>query len=175
MKRRTRRTLPATLTAVALLAVCVLTAVAAIQRLTGHQPWLDYRAVAAAVHDAHWTDLVPALVSGAVAVIGLALLWAALLPGKRRILPLTGDPDSGADTTGYRTTLRAAAANVDGVDRARLSTGLRKVKVRVKTARTRTDGLADAVRTAVESRLDRIAPARRPAVSVRVRATREVS
>lgn len=175
MKRRTRRSLPASLTAVLLLAVCVLAAVAVIQRLTGHQPWLDYRAVAATVHDAHWTDLVPALISAAVALVGLVLLWAALLPGKRRILPLTGDPDSGADTTGYRATLRAAAADVDGVERAQLSTGSRKVKVQVKTARTRTDGLADAVRTAVESRLDQISPARRPAVAVRVRATREAS
>ncbi|WP_409465049.1 DUF6286 domain-containing protein [Amycolatopsis sp. GA6-003] len=175
MKRRTRRSLPATLTAAVLLAAAVLAAVAAIQRLTGHQPWLDYRAVAAVVHDARWTELVPALVSGAVALLGLGLLWAALLPGKRRILPLTGDPDSGADSTGYRAALRAAAADVDGVERAQLSTGSRKVKVRVKTARTRTDGLADAVRAAVESRLDRISPARRPAVSVRVRATREAS
>ncbi|ATY11932.1 hypothetical protein CU254_16785 [Amycolatopsis sp. AA4] len=175
MKRRTRRSLPASLTAAVLLAVCVLTAVAAIQRLTGHQPWLDYRAVATAVHDAHWTDLVPALISGAVAVVGLVLLWAALLPGKRRILPLTGDPDSGADSADYRSALRAAAADVDGVERAKLSTGSRKVKVRVKTARTRTDGLADAVRAAVESRLDHISPVRRPAVSVRVRASREAS
>ncbi|MGW7537306.1 DUF6286 domain-containing protein [Amycolatopsis sp. NPDC054798] len=175
MKRRTRRSLPASLTAGVLLAVCVLAAVAAIQRLTGHQPWLDYRAVASAAHDAKWTDLVPALISAAVALVGLVLLWAALLPGKRRILPLAGDPDSGADTTDYQSALRAAAADVDGVDRARISTGSRKVKVRVKTARTRTDGLADAVRAAVESRLDRIAPVRRPAVSVRVRATREVS
>lgn len=175
MKRRTRRSIPATLTAGVLLAACVLTAVAAIQRLTGHQPWLDYRAVATAVHNAQWTDLVPALISAAVAVVGLALLWAALLPGKRRILPLTGEPDSGADATDYQAALRAAAADVDGVERARLSTGLRKVKVRVKTARTRTDGLAEAVRAAVESRLDHISPARRPAVSVRVRASRETS
>jgi len=175
VKRRTRRSLPATLTAAAVLAVCVLAAVGAIQRLTGHQPWLDYRTVATAVHEAHWTDLVPALVSGAVAVVGLALLWAALLPGKRRILPLTGDPDSGAETAGYRAALRTAAATVDGVEKARLSAGSRTVKVRVKTARTRTDGLADSVRAAVESKLDRIAPARRPAVSVRVRATREAA
>ncbi|GAA1025514.1 MULTISPECIES: DUF6286 domain-containing protein [Amycolatopsis] len=175
MKRRTRRSLPASLTAGVLLAVCVLAAVAVIQRLAGNRPWLDYRTIAAAVRNAQWTDLVPALVSGAVAVIGLVLVWAALLPGKCRILPLAGDLDSGAATADYRSALRAAAAEVDGVDRARLSTGSRKVKVRVKTARTRTDGLADAVRTAVESRLDRIAPARRPAVSVRVRAGREVS
>lgn len=175
MKRRTRRSLPASLTAVLLLAVCVLAAVVVIQRLTGHQPWLDYRAAAAAAHDARWTDLVPALISAAVALVGLVLLWAALLPGKRRILPLTGDPDSGADTVGYRAALRAAAADVDGVERAQLSTGSRKIKVRVKTARTRPDGLADAVRAAVESRLDQISPARRPAVAVRVRATREAS
>ncbi|WP_406631224.1 DUF6286 domain-containing protein [Amycolatopsis sp. WGS_07] len=175
MKRRTRRSVPASLTAGVLLAAGVLTAVAAIQRITGHQPWLDYRAVAAAAHDARWSDLVPALISAAVAFAGLVLLAAAVLPGKRRILPLAGDPDSGADATSCRAALRAAAAGVDGVGRVRLSAGQRKVKVRVQTARTRTDGLADAVRAAVESRLDRIAPVRRPAVSVRVRATREAS
>ncbi|MFD2468693.1 DUF6286 domain-containing protein [Amycolatopsis silviterrae] len=175
MKRRTRRSVPASLTAGVLLAVCVLVAVAVIQRLTGNQPWLDYRAVATALHNARWTDLVPALVSAAVALVGLVLVWEALLPGKRRILPLAGDPDSGAGAADYRSALRAAAADVDGVDRAKLSVGVRKVKVRVKTARTRTDGLSDAVREAVESRLDHLAPARRPVVSVRVRATREGS
>jgi len=53
--------------------------------------------------------------------------------------------------------------------------GRRRVKVRVDTARTRPDGLAEAVRTAVAGRLDRISPAIRPAVKVRVRAPRRTT
>ncbi|MBN6038498.1 DUF6286 domain-containing protein [Amycolatopsis sp. 195334CR] len=173
MNRRPRRSLPATVTALILLAACVLVVITVVQRLTGDQPWLDYRAIATAVHATRWTDLTTALVAGTAATLGLVLLLAAILPGKRTVLALAGTPDSGAARAGYRSTLRAAAANVDGISRASVTVGSRRVKVRAKTARTQLDGLAEAVAATVEQRLDHVTPARRPTVSVKVRTTRE--
>ncbi|MGK3206056.1 DUF6286 domain-containing protein [Amycolatopsis sp. MEPSY49] len=175
MKRRPRRSVPALLSALVLLAVCVLVAVSAIQRILGERPWISYDTVAATLHDLRWTDLATAVAGGVPALTGLVLLLAAILPGTATVLPLAGRFDSGVARGGYRTTLRAAAAGVDGVSAARVKLGRRRVKVRVDTARTRPDGLADAVRTAVAGRLDRIGPATRPAVTVRVRAPRRTT
>lgn len=173
MKRRTRRSLAASLTALVLLAVCALVAVAAIQRLIGEQSWLDYYAVASALHTVRWTAPVVVATSGAVAILGLILLLAGLLPGAVRVLPLSGTPDSGVSRTGYRGALRSAVLAVDGVATAKVSGGAGRVTVRAATARSRPDGLGDAVRAAVEERLNALTLARRPAVKVKIRTTRE--
>ncbi|WP_370964484.1 DUF6286 domain-containing protein [Amycolatopsis sp. cg9] len=173
MKRRPRRSVPAVLTAVVVLAACVLVAVVAIQTIVGERPWISFGSVASALHDLRWTDAVPAVAGGVVALLGLVLVLGAVLPGALTVLPLGGPFDAGAARGSYRSTLRAAAASVDGVSGAAVKVGARRVKVRVKTARTRPDGLADAVRAAVGHRLDQIGPATRPAVSVRVRAPRK--
>jgi len=86
-----------------------------------------------------------------------------------------GEPDSGASRRSFRATLRAAAARVDGVDKVGLKLGRRDVRVRVTTHRTRPDGIADSVRAAVAARIDRVDPARRPAVKVRLRTSRSTS
>ncbi|MFJ7213491.1 DUF6286 domain-containing protein [Amycolatopsis sp. NPDC098790] len=175
MKRRPRRSVPALLTALVLLAGCVLVTVVTVQLILGERPWISYDAVAATLHDLHWTDLLPAVAGGVLALLGLVLLLAAVLPGAATVLPLDGLFDSGAARGGYRSTLRAAAAGVDGVSAARVKLRTRRVKVRVETSRTQPDGLTDAVRAAVTDRLDRIGPATRPAVAVRVRAPRRTS
>jgi hypothetical protein len=175
VKRRPRRGVPAVSAALVLLAACVLVAVVAVQLILGERPWVSVDAVAAALHDLRWTDVPPAVAGGVVAVLGLVLLLAAVLPGAATVLPLGGSFDAGAARGGFRSTLRAAAADVDGVSGAAVKLGRRRVKVRVATARTRPDGLADAVRAAVGRRLDQVGPATRPAVSVRVRASRRSS
>jgi hypothetical protein len=175
MKRRPRRSVPAVVTAVVLLAACVLVAVVAIQLILGERPWVSLDAVATDLHDLRWTDVLPAVAGGVVALLGLVLVLAAILPGATTVLPLGGSFDAGAARGGYRSTLRAAAAGVDGVSGAAVKLGTRRVKVRVVTERTRPDGLADAVREAVGHRLDQVGPATRPAVSVRVRAPRRKS
>ncbi|MEC3973880.1 DUF6286 domain-containing protein [Amycolatopsis sp. H20-H5] len=175
MKRRPRRSVPATLTAVVLLAACAFVAVAAIQPIVGETPWVSYRSVADALHGARWTDLVPAIAGGVAALLGLVLLLTAILPGKLTVLPLLGELDSGASRRSYRSTLRAAVSTVDGVSAAKVKLKRRKVSVKVTTGRTSTGGLADAVRGALERRLDQIVPAVRPAVKVKVHAVRSAS
>ncbi|MEC3982533.1 DUF6286 domain-containing protein [Amycolatopsis sp. H20-H5] len=172
MKRRPRRSTPATLTAVVLLAACALVAVVAIQMIVGETPWVSYRAVADALHNAHWNDLVPAIAGGVAALLGLILLLAAILPGKLTVLPLDGDLDSGASRRSYRSTLRTAASTVDGVSGAKLTVKRRKVTTKVSTGRTNTEGLAEAVRAALEHRLDQVSPALRPKLKIKVQAAR---
>ncbi len=175
MKRRTRRSIPATLTAVVLLAACVLVAVVAIQMIAATTPWFSYESAARTLHDTHWNDVVPAVAGGASALLGLVLLLAASLPGKLTVLPLEGEVDSGASRRSYRSTLRSAASTVDGVSRVRVRLRRRTVSAAVTTGRTSTDGLADAVHRALERRLDQLTPVARPSVRVSVHSARSTS
>ncbi|WP_410655754.1 DUF6286 domain-containing protein [Amycolatopsis sp. lyj-112] len=175
MKRRPRRSIPATLTAVVLLLACALVAVVAVQMLLGETPWVRYDTVADALHDTRWSDLAPAIAGGLVAVLGLVLLMSAVLPGKPTVLPLQGELDSGASRRSYLSTLRTAASTVDGVAAAKLKLKHRRISAKVKTERTNTDGLTDAVRGAIERRLDQIDPAVRPTVKIKVHAPRSAS
>jgi hypothetical protein len=175
VKRRPRRSTPAVLTALVLLAACALVTVVAIQMIIGESPWVDYRSVATTLHGTHWNDLGTALAGGVLALVGLLMLLAAILPGAPTVVPLSGDPagmDSGATRRSLRTTLRAAAATVDGVRSVKLRLGRRKVAAVVRTNRINTTGLDDAVRAAIEHRLDQINPANRPNPTVKVQTTR---
>ncbi|MDQ3577033.1 MAG: DUF6286 domain-containing protein, partial [Actinomycetota bacterium] len=66
-------------------------------------------------------------------------------------------------------------STVDGVADAKVKVGRRTVSAVVSTGRTNTDGLADAVRTAIEHRLDHITPTVRPKLKVKVNAARSAS
>ncbi|MFD4248922.1 DUF6286 domain-containing protein [Amycolatopsis thermoflava] len=175
MIRRPRRSLPASLSAVALLAASALVATSAIQMLAGRQPLISYDAVAETLHTTRW-DSWGALLAGAVAAaLGLVLLLAAVLPGSATVIPLDDDGnglDAGASRRGLRTTLSAAAAGVDGVSRARLAVRRHRVTANVRTDRASAEGLADAVYTALERRIAEISLAAPPALRVRVRSTR---
>ncbi|MET8846034.1 DUF6286 domain-containing protein [Amycolatopsis sp. NPDC004625] len=172
MKRRPRRSTPAVLTALILLAACILAAVAAIQQLLGQRPWISYDRAAGWLHAQHWNDLVPAIAGGVAVLLGLILVLAAVLPGKLTVLPLQGEPASGASRRSYRSTLQAAASGVDGVSGAKLTLNRRKVTARIRTGRTNTDGLSEAVHAAISRRLAQITPATDPTVKVKVKATR---
>ena len=172
MKRRPRRSTPAVLVAVVLLAGCVLAAVVAIQLILGQTPWISFPGVAGRLRETRWSDAVPALAGGSAALVGLTLLAVAVLPGKLVVLPLKGETDSGASRHSYRSTLRAAVSRVDGVSDATVKVTRRRVSARIRTARASTEGLAEAVRAAIEGRLAQIAPATAPAVKVRIKSTR---
>ncbi|WIX98381.1 DUF6286 domain-containing protein [Amycolatopsis mongoliensis] len=175
MKRRPRRSFPATLTALVLTAAGALAAIVAVQMIAGERAWLDYGAIARRLTTLRWADLPVVITGGVVAVLGLLLLAGAVLPGKPVVLPLRGEPDAGVARRSLRSTLRAAAARVDGVEQVALTLRRRSIRVRVRTRRTRPDGIADSVRSAVAARLDRIDPVRRPAVKVRLRTPRSTS
>lgn len=180
MIRYPRRTAPATLTALGLLLACVLVALYAVQMLAGRPPMVSYATLAQAANTTHWNDPGLALGGGAVALLGLILLLCALLPGRPTVVPLrTGDTTSpttaGASRRGLGNSLRAAANSVAGVTTSRLRLGRGTVAATVRTDRTNTEGLADAVRTAIEHRLDQTSPVRRPATRVTVSPARGAS
>ncbi|ATE55787.1 DUF6286 domain-containing protein [Actinosynnema pretiosum] len=179
MKRSSRRSAPAVLVALAVLAACAVVTTVAARRILGLTPWIETGALFAALHGARWTDPVVTLAAAACALLGAVLLLCALLPGAPTVVPLRDDdPDveravsSGVTRRSLRRALRATAASVDGVNAAGLVLTRRAVSATVTTDRTSTAGLADAVRAAVEERLDRLGPAGRPEVGVRVKARR---
>ena len=175
MRRRPRRSGFAIATALVLLAASTLVTVVAVQLIAGERPWVDYDAVASFAHGTRWDEAGTVLAGAAVALAGLILLAAAVLPGRPTVLPLAGDHpgmDSGASRRSLRSTLRGAASAVDGVRAAKLRLTARRAVAVVRTNRTNATGLDAAVAAAVTRRLDQITPARRPAVKVRVRSAR---
>ncbi|MFA1550644.1 DUF6286 domain-containing protein [Actinomadura chokoriensis] len=120
-----------------------------------------------------WSDPAVLAVTGAVAVIGAALLVAAL-PGRLRGVPLDGSDPRQAGLIGraaLRRTVADAVLEVPGIERARVR-GLgilrRGLVVRAGTHYRNPSNLAELVRAAVDARLDRIEPMHRPPVDVRL-------
>ncbi|MEW2087301.1 DUF6286 domain-containing protein [Streptomyces sp. NPDC005283] len=172
MKRRPRRTIPATLTALVMLAACVLVAISAIQLIIGQSPLISYRSVTDTLHRTHWNDTTILGAGVAAVLLGLVMLLAALLPGKPTVLPLTGGLDAGVTRRSLRHALQNTAASVDGVSRAQLKLGSRTIVARIRTDRTNTEGLTEAVRRALDQRLDEVTPLTRPATKIQLHATR---
>ena len=169
MTRRSRRALPATLTALVLLAASVLVAVCAIQLAVGETPLLPYDSLAGLLHDTTWSAQGVAVAGGVAAAIGLVLLLVAVVPGRARTAAL--DQHTAVSVRGLRNALRSAAV-VDGVESAAVKVRRRRVRAVVRTRRAVVDGLGDAVRAAVEHRVSEFALARPPQVVVRVKALR---
>ncbi|MGW0556707.1 DUF6286 domain-containing protein [Streptomyces sp. NPDC002926] len=172
MKRRPRRTIPATLTALVMLAACVLITISAIQLITGQSPLISYRSVTDTLHSIHWNDTTILIAGGTFTLLGLLLLLVALLPGTPTVLPLAGDLDAGVTRRSLGHALQNTAASVDGVTRAQLKLGRRTIVARIRTDRTNTAGLSDAVRAALDQRLDQVTPLTRPATKIQLHATR---
>jgi Family of unknown function (DUF6286) len=169
--RRSRRALPASLVALVLLVVCILLAVSCTQTLTGHRPWLPFAAMAGL--GATLTAGSPSVLAAAVvlAVLGLVLLVAALAPGAPTVLPLLPGHSrlvSGVTQRSLTTALAVAAGEVDGVDRARVRVGGRRVHAVVRTPLRVPGPLREQVHAAIDTRLTDIAPTRSPRIRVRV-------
>ncbi|MET7716188.1 DUF6286 domain-containing protein [Streptomyces sp. NPDC005407] len=71
-----------------------------------------------------------------------------------------------------RKALQSAAGSVDGVSKAKLKLGRCTIVARIRTDRTNTAGLTDAVRAALDRRLDQVTPVTRPAMQIQLHATR---
>jgi hypothetical protein len=140
LRRRPARTIPATVTAVVLLALGIGLVWAAAARLAqGSWPAFADR-TAAVVATWTWGSVAVLLVSLAVAVIGLVLVIAALKPGQPTALTLDGGSDGAGVHTEVVMTRRsvaklatARAGQVDGVDSVSTVVGARRVTVTVRT------------------------------------------
>ncbi|MGP4022208.1 DUF6286 domain-containing protein [Actinomadura sp. 3N407] len=162
----------------AALLVTVAGGVAAIELLaaalgSGVHPVPGAAAVADALrrHSWHDPDVLP--LTGAITVLGIAFLLAAL-PGRLRGVPLAGSDPRQAGAIGraaLRRTVADAALDVPGIESARVrGLGLfrRGLIVRAVTHYRNPANLAELVHAAIDARLDRIEPMHRPQVDVRL-------
>lgn len=181
MTRHPRRVVPACLLALAVLALCTVTAVSVIQERSHRAPLVPLHTLARQVRGLHLDDI-GVVSAGIVAVVlGLILLACALLPGRAETLALAAGagpgPGSGPEPTlpvagisrsGLRTALAATLADVDGVDAVQIRIRARRVTARVRTELTTTDSVRETVRAVADDRLSRTGLARTPNLRVRV-------
>jgi hypothetical protein len=103
------------------------------------------------------------------------LLLAALIPGKAMVLPLGVDDSglvAGVSRRSLRSTLQRAAGSVDGIASTKLRLRGNTISVTAHADRTDDTGLADALREAINARVDQLAPAVAPVVRIRVHPAR---
>ncbi|MEJ2889531.1 DUF6286 domain-containing protein [Actinomycetospora aeridis] len=179
MTRRSRRTLPATLVALVLLAAGALVATSAVQVLLGRTPLLAVDAVTEALARTTWQAPAVLVAAGVAAALGLVLLVAALWPGRTHVLPLVADPALPEIVAGgwhrhdLAARLRRRALAVEGVEGATARVRRRRVRVTTRTHRAATGALREAVATAVRADLDTLGLARRPRLRVTVTSRRK--
>ena len=180
MIRRPRRTVPATIVALVLLAICVLVTIAVLQSLTGHQPFVTLPQLLSVTSGQHWNSAAIIAIAIVLAVIGLLLLLVALRPGQPVVLPLARqvgpDGEPGADAGVRRATLTkdlaSVASGVPGVMSASVMAGRRTVTATITAAGSDTAEVPGQVRERLTERLADISPASQPSVRVRVRRDR---
>jgi hypothetical protein len=170
MIRRPRRSLPAILLALVLLAAAVLVAISCIQLLLHQNPLIRFGTLAAFGASLRWNAPITIVVGVVAAVLGLILLAAGLLPGKPTVLPLSdgGRTSAGVSRRSLRRDLTTAAASADGVRSAAVRVRRGRVVATVRTLATDTAGVAEQVRSLLDERLTAIALARRPRLRIRV-------
>ncbi|MFC5138992.1 DUF6286 domain-containing protein [Actinomycetospora rhizophila] len=179
MIRRSRRTLPAALTALVLLAVGALVATSAIQVLLGRTPLLAVDTVTGALGRTTWQAPAVLVAAGVAAALGVVLLVAGLWPGRSHVLPLVADPSVPEIVAGgwhrhdLAARLRRRALAVEGVERATARVRRRRIRVTARTSRSSTADLRAAVATAVGTDLDTLGLARRPRLRVTVTSSRK--
>ncbi|MDD7939126.1 DUF6286 domain-containing protein [Actinomycetospora lutea] len=179
MIRRSRRTLPAALTALVLLAAGALVATSAIQVLLGRTPLLPVDTVTDVLGRTTWQAPAVLVAAGVAAALGLVLIVAGLWPGRTHVLPLLADPAvpelvaAGWHRHDLAARLRHRALGVEGVERATARVRRRSVRVAARTHRSSTPGLREAVATAVGTDLDTLGLARRPRLRVTVTSDRK--
>ncbi|GLZ53488.1 DUF6286 domain-containing protein [Actinomycetospora sp. NBRC 106378] len=179
MIRRPRRSLPATIVALVMLAVCVLVVVAVVQSLLGRTPFITLSALLGVTSSQSWSSAGTVAVAIVLAVLGLILLVIALRPGTPTVLPLRAlvdddDGSRGADAGVRRNTLTkdlaTTAGAVPGVTSADVSARLGRITATVTVAAADPAAVPAEVQTRLETRIVEIGPAARPRVRVRARA-----
>jgi len=176
LRRRPSRTVPATIVAVVLLALGVLTAVAAISRLvTGAWP-SQVTGPASTATALTWASTAVLTAAVVAVVLGLVLLVAGLKPGGYRSVHLRGPGGDQVDQTDYvisnHAVARLAAGQadlVDGVDKVSASVDGRKVRLRLTTSSEQTAEIRDRVVRRVTENLTAAGLDPAPRVSATVR------
>ena len=171
---RPRRTIPGVIVAAVLAAAGILGAIWAASAAAGHPLWkVPHRDLAGpAQSTTHWSATGVLGGAAAAAFIGLVLVLIGLVPGRPRATALASGDDSvvvGVPRRSLRRSLAWLAADVPGIDSAKVRAGRRSVKVRATTRLRDPAGLRDSVQAAVRDRLTALDPLWPLQVKVRLR------
>ena len=177
LRRRPARVVPAVVIAVVLLALGVgLVWIAVLRLSSGSWPGFVGRAGSwtAALS---WGSAVTIAIAAGIAVIGLVLLLAALIPGKPTALRMNTDVLGGEQARTEAVMTRSAVAKlataradeVDGVDSVSASVGAGSVRVAVKTPSAQRGDVESAVTGRVRDALQAAGLDPMPRISVDAR------
>lgn len=175
LRRRSSRSLPATITAVVLLALGVAGAWIGISRLiTGS--WPTFLApIRQSLSELSWSS--PALWATAIilTLLGLIMVLAALLPGKHTAVRLTNpdgtDPRSAETVMSRRGLAKLASTHLDqadGVDSASVKATARKVTATVRTPLHNAPELSGKLKNSLDRKFAQIGIDPAPRVTVKV-------
>ena len=171
---RPRRRIPGVLLAAVLVAAGIVGCVWAASAALSHPLWnIPYRDFAGPLQSSvHWDDTGTLLVASAVAFVGFLLIVMAVVPGRTRAVPLASGDESlviGVPRRSLRRSLGWLAADVAGIDKAKVRIGRHSVKVRATTRLRDPAGLRESVQAVIEDRLARLDPLWPARVKVRLR------
>jgi hypothetical protein len=165
--------LPSVLAASLLTAAGGSTVVQVVSSRLGH-PVLRPAVTGRLLHTLTWDDPAPMATGGGLALVGLVLILAAVLPGRTRTAPLAGDDPkfvTGLGRSSLRAALHATVMGVPGVDAAtvRLRGRLRpRAEIRAVSGFRDPGDLGEQVAEAVRDRLADLGPVRVPEITVHV-------
>jgi hypothetical protein len=169
---RPARTLPGALVSLSLAAGLGATAAEVVTSLLGKPlGWVPVNRAIALAGEHTWQELSAAAALPATGA-GVLMLLLAIVPGRSRMVPVeTADPlvVIGITRPGLRRTLRAAAQQVSGVDRARVRLRRRTIEVTVRTGPESSGTMLRQVGTAVGDRLAGVGTLGTGEVTVRLR------
>jgi hypothetical protein len=159
----------------ALIVGAVLVVIEVVAHRTGADPVVvQWPAVYRWARDTSWGAASVRLISTLLAVVGLALVVAQLIPRRPKQISL----DSGTDTTtatvsrrSLARTVQSAVTDVDGVTGADVAVRRRRVRVRARTRAVQPSAavsLRDSVIQAARDRLDAVRLKQPPNLSVRL-------
>ncbi len=162
----------ATLLALVILAVAVVTFVEIVLASLGKSPWvLDHTAIAQDLHQRTWQDGFVRVMAVPVAVLGLLLLLVGIKRSAPSDVPLDSDVDGVTFSVARKSLERfigGIAGAEPGVDSATASAGRGRVGVRASTTLQDPGDLEERVKSAVIGRLEALRPAQPLKASVSI-------
>lgn len=177
LRRRPSRTVPAVIVALLLLTLAVAMVWICVLRLsTGTWPKFVSQAANWA-HDVSWGSTTAVTAAVGVAVIGLVLLWCAVIPGQHTAMRVSNDDldkvDAATEVVMSRSSIArlatARADEVDGVGSVSTSVGGRSVKLSITTPSSQRDAVSANVKQRVREALQAAGIDPVPRVSVNIR------
>lgn len=171
---RPRRTIPGTLVAAIIAAAGIIGTIWAASAALSHPLWnVPHGDFAGPMQSTvHWASTGTLAVASAVAFVGFVLILIAVVPGRTRAIPLASGDESvviGVPRRSLHRSLGWLASEVAGIDKAKVKTRRRTVRVRATTRLRDTSDVHEKVRKTVQDRLAALDPIAALQVKVKLR------